>query len=122
MTLLWTRAMVWNWITACTLLLSTIKLLTWAGVYRAGRLVSQTLQGTFSIILRMGEWWCLSPPANTMNKLTERQQWGCVWLTWAGFFIAAEAKALATEHPHAPLSAHLRWVLGVHRKSKLGKA
>lgn len=57
-----------------------------------------------------------------MNKLTERQTWAAVWLAWTGFFIVAETKALATKHPQAPLSAHLRWVLGVHRKSKLGKA
>lgn len=55
-------------------------------------------------------------------QLTERQKWGAVWITWGTIFAVAETKALKTDHPHAPLSAHLRWVLGVHRKSKLGKA
>ncbi len=55
-------------------------------------------------------------------KLSERQRWGIVWSAWAGYFAVAETHALRRKHPHAPLSAHLRWLLGVHRKSKLGKA
>lgn len=54
-------------------------------------------------------------------KLSERQKWAVVWSAWAGYFAIAETHALRGKHPHAPLSAHLRWVLGVHRKSKLGK-
>lgn len=57
-----------------------------------------------------------------MLKLTERQRWACVWAAWGAYFAVAETHALKTAHPHAPLSAHLRWILGVHRKSKLGKA
>lgn len=56
-----------------------------------------------------------------MNKLSERQRWALMWATWAAAFGIAENRALASKHPHAPLSSHLRWVLGVHRKSKLGK-
>lgn len=55
-------------------------------------------------------------------KLTERQKWGIVWSSWAAYFAVAESAALRGKHPHAPLSSHLRWVLGVHKKSKLGKA
>jgi len=57
-----------------------------------------------------------------MNKLSDVQRWRLVWIAWATFFAAAETQALRTKHPHAPLSFHLREVLGVHKKSKLGKA
>ncbi len=56
-----------------------------------------------------------------MNKMSERTRWRLIWAAWVGYFAAAETKALRSKHPHAPLSAHLRWVLGIHRKSKLGR-
>ncbi len=57
-----------------------------------------------------------------MGKLSERQKWSLVWAGWAAYFAIAEHQALRLDHPHAPLSSHIRWLLGVHRKSKLGKA
>jgi hypothetical protein len=55
------------------------------------------------------------------EQMSERQKWALVWCGWAAFFIGAESAALASKHPHAPLSSHLRWLFGVHKKSKLGK-
>lgn len=52
--------------------------------------------------------------------MSERGKWGAVWIGWAVYFTAAEAAALRSKHPDAPLSAHLRWVLGVHKGSKIG--
>lgn len=53
--------------------------------------------------------------------MSERGKWGVVWLGWASYFAVAEAAALRTRHPDAPLSAHLRWVFGVHKRSVLGR-
>lgn len=50
--------------------------------------------------------------------MTKRQQWGLVWATWAASFLVAESMALRTDLPEAPLSNHLRWVLGIPKKSK----
>lgn len=54
--------------------------------------------------------------------MNERQKWGVAWLGWATTFGVLETLAVHSKHPHAPLSAHLRWILGVHKKSKLGLA
>jgi hypothetical protein len=39
-----------------------------------------------------------------------------VWLGWAAYFTAAEYAALRGGHPDAPLSAHLRRVLGARKR------
>lgn len=54
--------------------------------------------------------------------MSERSKWAVIWTIWGIYFAVAETKAIRTAHPHAPLSAHLRWCFGVHRKSILGKA
>lgn len=54
--------------------------------------------------------------------MTERGRWGLAWLGWATAFGVLEAKAVRSGEADAPLSAHLRYVLGVHKRSKLGFA
>lgn len=44
-------------------------------------------------------------------------KWALVWGAWAMAFVVAEGIALASDHPHAPLSHHLRRVFGVHKTS-----
>lgn len=50
------------------------------------------------------------------------RRWRLVWIAWAAFFAVAETKAMKSGHACAPLSWHMRHVLGVRRRSKLGRA
>lgn len=50
----------------------------------------------------------------------KRKFWGCVWAGWVAYFTIAEVAAIESECAEAPLSAHLNWVLGFKRKSKVG--
>lgn len=49
--------------------------------------------------------------------MTERQRWALIWAGWIGYLVAAESIALASEHPDAPLCAHLRPVLGARKRN-----
>ncbi len=49
--------------------------------------------------------------------MTPRARWGAVWAGWAAYFAVAEWAALRSGHPDAPLSSHLRYVLGVRKRS-----
>jgi hypothetical protein len=42
-------------------------------------------------------------------------KWQLVWGSWGLAFVAAETIALASGNPEAPLSHHLRRVLGVRK-------
>lgn len=49
--------------------------------------------------------------------MTTERRWACVWGAWVLSFAVAETIALRTDHPHAPLSHHLRkhtHILGKH--------
>jgi hypothetical protein len=47
--------------------------------------------------------------------MSVRRRWSIVWGAWIAYFIVAERIALRGHHKDAPLSAHLRWWLGVHK-------
>jgi hypothetical protein len=49
--------------------------------------------------------------------VSPRAKWAVVWTGWALYFTAAERIALRGGHPDAPLSAHLRFVLGARKRS-----
>jgi hypothetical protein len=54
--------------------------------------------------------------------VTSRARWGAVWLTWVALFAAAEGAALRSGHSDAPLSSHLRTVLGARRRPVVATA
>lgn len=45
--------------------------------------------------------------------MSKKSFWRIVWFGWIAYFTAAERKSLKMGVDHAPLSWHLRWVLGV---------
>lgn len=47
--------------------------------------------------------------------MTNQQKWGCVWSGWVAYFAVAEWVALRTGEVDAPLSHHMRTVLGAER-------
>ncbi|MGW6949015.1 hypothetical protein ACWGHD_19075 [Streptomyces xanthophaeus] len=49
--------------------------------------------------------------------MTPRARWAAVWAGWAAYFAAAEYIALRSGHDDAPLSSHLRYVLGARKRS-----
>jgi hypothetical protein len=53
--------------------------------------------------------------------MSTRTKWAVIWAGWCGYFAAAEYIAVRSQHPDAPLCAHLRTVLGTrsHRTHKL---
>lgn len=44
--------------------------------------------------------------------MSTKAKWGCVWGTWAAYFAVAEYVAIKSGEYDAPLSAHLRCILG----------
>nr|WSW58471.1 hypothetical protein OG513_07685 [Streptomyces sp. NBC_00998] len=49
--------------------------------------------------------------------MTPRARWALVWAGWAAYFATAEYIALRSGHDDAPLSSHLRYVLGARKRS-----
>jgi hypothetical protein len=52
----------------------------------------------------------------------QRVRWAAVWAGWGAYFVAAEYVALRSGHPDAPLSSHLRFLLGVKKQSRHTRA
>lgn len=50
--------------------------------------------------------------------MTTKSKWACVWCGWAAYFAAAEFVAIRSGEYDAPLSAHLRHVLGAKHHSR----
>lgn len=48
--------------------------------------------------------------------MSTRAKWSIVWGSWAAAFGIAEYIAIHTEEYDAPLTAHLRYVLGAKRQ------
>lgn len=44
-------------------------------------------------------------------------KWAFLWATWVAAFVIAEAVAIRSNNPQAPMSHQLRRVLGVRRRS-----
>lgn len=65
--------------------------------------------------------WCAGDEHTYRKRMSERTRWRIIWVIFAAYFTAAETVAIRSGHPDAPLSAHLRWAFGVHRRSRLGK-
>lgn len=42
-----------------------------------------------------------------------KKTWHAIWLGWAVYFAISERKSLKSGQEFAPLSWHLRWVLGI---------
>ncbi len=53
-------------------------------------------------------------PADHWNQ---RTRWAVIWTGWGIYFAAAECVALRSGCPDATLSSHLRFMLGVKKKS-----
>lgn len=53
--------------------------------------------------------------------MTDEQKWTVVWTGWTAFFAVAEARAVRSRRPEAPLSYQLRRVLGT-RGGRLHRA
>lgn len=47
--------------------------------------------------------------------MSNRKKWAVVWGSWVAYFAVAETIALASNENDAPLSYHLRHVLGIKR-------
>jgi hypothetical protein len=47
-----------------------------------------------------------------------RTKWSIVWAGWAGYFAVAEYVALKSAEADAPLSSHLRGILGIRSVSR----
>ncbi|WP_369199153.1 hypothetical protein [Streptomyces djakartensis] len=52
----------------------------------------------------------------------ERTRWAAIWAAWGAYFAAAEYVAVRSKHPDAPLSSHLRLILGVKKQSRHTRA
>lgn len=53
--------------------------------------------------------------------MTTEQKWRLVWVGWVGAFALAEGIALKSNHPHAPLSHHMRKHTHTLGKTPLGR-
>ena len=51
--------------------------------------------------------------------MSTRKQWSVVWGGWVAYFAIAEYLALRTDEYDAPLTAHMRYVLGAKRQPAL---
>jgi hypothetical protein len=66
-------------------------------------------------------------PLNIHPKLMplpndQRRKWATIWVGWGVYFATAEYVALRSGHPNAPLSSHLRTILGAKKKSRHTRA
>lgn len=52
----------------------------------------------------------------------QRTRWAAVWAGWAVYFGVAEYVALRSGSPDAPLSSHLRFLLGTQKRSQHTRA
>ncbi len=48
--------------------------------------------------------------------MTTRAKWSLVWAGWVTYFAVAEYVAIKTDEYDAPLTAHMRYVLGAKRQ------
>jgi hypothetical protein len=48
--------------------------------------------------------------------MSTRAKWSLVWGGWVAYFAIAEVLAIKTEEYDAPLTAHMRYVLGAKRQ------
>lgn len=53
--------------------------------------------------------------------MTTEQRWACVWGGLTVAFTVAEVVAVRSDHPHAPLSHHLRKHTHILGKHSIGK-
>lgn len=49
--------------------------------------------------------------------MTTRAKWTMVWAGWAAYFAVAEYVAMRADEYDAPLTAHLRYMLGCRRQT-----